>query len=80
MALDRRCFKVSLAMPVAVLLSITIGGVGGWGGMAQFVQRDVFGGSFYSIVEKSCKLGFGGAREDFTHDFARDIDGSIHGC
>ena len=48
-------------------------------GMTEFLQADSDRAGFFAVVEKSSEFGFGGAGQDFAHDLAQDIDGSIGG-
>ena len=49
-------------------------------GMTEFLQADSDRAGFFAIVvEKSSEFGFGGAGQDFAHDLAQDVDGSIGG-
>ena len=50
---------------------------GGRLGMTKFFKTYTNRASFFAVVEKGCKLCFGGTGNDFTEDLAKYIDGTI---
>ena len=46
-------------------------------GVAEFFKADTDWASFLAIVIRGTEFGFSGTGQDFAHDLARDIDGTI---
>jgi hypothetical protein len=72
-ALDRRCFTVSLAMPAAQALSVWIVVVA----MSHFLECNAEWDTVASVVEYSAEFGLSGRGQDVPHNGADGVNGAI---
>ena len=50
---------------------------GRWLLVAEFLKTSTDGTGFLGIVEEASKFGFGGGRDDFAENLARDMNGAV---